>query len=328
MIISSGGTTSEPKYRYISNEQMKCALEQCHYGLVIAGLTKDDILVNYFPPGNLWCVYDLISNIRGDYTLLNIGRQSDTALLCSIYDKFKPNSIIGIPSHLIELCKNHPELKFEKVFFTSEPLLSHHRALLKKNWETKLIRSIGYGSADAGILSYQCQDCENDEYHPYDGIHIDVDANENIVVVNPDYLNHNNPVLTGDKGQIVEGHNNLRTFKLLGRNDGVLLIWGARLSLKEVKSACENSIEGYINSQVIVFSEDCEDFLKIVVDATSDVMLRENCIRNEIWQSCSDLRAVMDWDKFVSRVLIHQEDSTNFIRSENVRKIKPFVDLR
>jgi len=82
----------------------------------------------------------------------------------------KINSLLSAPALVMtlfskneELFKKHKIIK--KIFFGGDHFAKEQMLYLKEEFGVELIRAAAYGSNDAGVLGYQCLECDTNEYH-------------------------------------------------------------------------------------------------------------------------------------------------------------------
>src|SRR5690606_1292436 len=93
---------------------------------------------------------------------------NDFAEVADAIVQLKANVLLGTPSHLMGLFEHEGERLrgiVQKVFYGGEPLTRARRERLQKDFGVTVVRSVAYGSNDAGPMGYQCPHCRGGEHH-------------------------------------------------------------------------------------------------------------------------------------------------------------------
>ena len=308
---ASGGTTGEPKiknysYGEFNHIAFKLAQNYMQY------LNKENTLVaNMFMAGGLWSSFNVIQKAI-EYTSckqLPLGAQLDKESLRYFFDRLRPNTIFSIPSVLYELAgylKNQGiNYQIENIFFAGEKLLDHHESLFNEVFGKPNIVSAGYASVDIGLIGFQTKAHKRDEFILFDHIEYAIENQE--LLVRP--FDRDDFIHTGDRViQIDHG------FKLLGRVDSQINIWGARLSLSLMQE-CFGEIQ--VTLKVI-------DHQEVLVINSKDDITQEQL--NLFYLKSHDLnQTITSYDEFIKKVLIKNE---KFATSKRTGKVLKFLDLR
>ena len=165
---SSGRTAVSPFSYNAYHRQMQAAAE----GLFAAGLSPStDKVANLFFGGGLY------GGFLSFYTILEklkviqypLAAYEDKKFVANVIAQNDINTIVGMPSFIIELFKSESEIlkksKIKKIFFGGEHFGKGQRDWLKKEFSVEVIRSASYGSVDAGPLGFQCEYCEGGVHH-------------------------------------------------------------------------------------------------------------------------------------------------------------------
>src|ERR1019366_8470697 len=96
--------------------------------------------------------------------------QTDLAMVADAIVKNKVNVLLGMPSYLVQLFEQQKDVllrgaKIKKIFYGGEHFNEAQRRYLGETFGIEIIRSIGYGSVDAGPLGYQCRCCDGGIHH-------------------------------------------------------------------------------------------------------------------------------------------------------------------
>lgn len=261
VVFASGGSTGQPKYSYYSNAEFDRVTEVLARLLTRAGLARGDRVGNLFIAGQLWSSFVAVHQAlaRVDCLNLPIGGHSDMAALVEYLRTFRANVVIGLPSMILELAHHVQEhriddLKIEKVFYGGEHVSDEMREFLGKALGTRIVRSAGYASVDAGTIGYQCGGAAGSIHHLCEGhqllelLHPEtgqpVTGNEPGEIVVTSLERFLMPMIryrTGDLARRVDGPcacgSRDQRFELLGRCDDRLQIGGARIVVPDISRA-------------------------------------------------------------------------------------------
>jgi len=156
--------------------------------------------------------------------------------------------------------------------------------LFKSVWNVKSVHSAGYASVDVGPIGYQTHDCSLNEHYLFDGLNLEVIDGEAIV---SSTIRKSMPVIrykTGDKIEIIP-HSDKVKFRLVGRIDDMVYIWGSRISLSVIKDALYSSgLDNELPFQICLStSKNAVDNLKIITDKliSKDTFVKELFILSE-----------------------------------------------
>ncbi len=173
LFFKSGGSSGEPKMSVFTyddyHEQMRAGAE----GLYAAGLDPlKDRGMNLFFSGGLYGGFLSIFSVLEELKAVQFPMAAvmDFPAVAESIVKNKVNVLLGMPSYIIELFeKSGAALKkyrgVDKVFFGGEHFNDAQRRYLREGFGVQSIRSVGYGSVDAGPLGYQCVHCEGSMHH-------------------------------------------------------------------------------------------------------------------------------------------------------------------
>jgi phenylacetate-coenzyme A ligase PaaK-like adenylate-forming protein len=173
LFFKSGGSSGEPKMSVFTyddyHEQMRAGAE----GLYAAGLDPlTDRSMNLFFSGGLYGGFLSIFSVLEELKAVQFPMAAvmDFPAVADAVVKNKVNVLLGMPSYIIELFeKGAASLgKYrgvDRVFYGGEHFNDAQRRYLRENFGVKTIRSVGYGSVDAGPLGYQCIHSEGSVHH-------------------------------------------------------------------------------------------------------------------------------------------------------------------
>ncbi|NDE17589.1 hypothetical protein EBZ80_21950 [bacterium] len=122
---------------------------------------------------------------------------------------------------------------------------------------TSYFGSAGYASVDAGPIGYQCRSCERGVHHVFtDHVHLEVlNGDDNGEAVVTSRIKRAMPVIRLRTGDLIEWIGSTETpcacgsrdvrFRLLGRVDSQINVWGCRLFVGDFeKSLADAGLEG------------------------------------------------------------------------------------
>lgn len=199
LVFRSGGSSGNPVYSMFSwddyHDQMTCAA----HGLLAAGLNPErDLVINLFASGYLYgsfiSFWTILEKLRARQ--LPMGMVQEFGEIAQTILLNKANVAIGLPSHILGLFEAQGELlrgKVEKVFFGGERMTRAQREYLTNECGVKIVRSIAYGSNDAGPMGYQCPHCQG-------GVHHLMSAIQRLEIVD---MAEDRPVDAGQSGRLL-----------------------------------------------------------------------------------------------------------------------------
>jgi phenylacetate-coenzyme A ligase PaaK-like adenylate-forming protein len=173
LYFKSGGSSGEPKLSVFTyddyHEQMRAGAE----GLYAAGLEPlKDRSMNLFFSGGLYggflSIFSVLEELRAVH--FPMAAQTDLGMVAESIVKNKVNVLLGMPSYLVQLFEQQRDVlqrgaKIDKIFYGGEHFNEAQRRYLSVTFGIELIRSVGYGSVDAGPLGYQCRHCDGGAHH-------------------------------------------------------------------------------------------------------------------------------------------------------------------
>jgi len=247
-IFSSGGTTGDPKFSFYTYDEFEEVTNMLTRTYLSAGLENTDIVANCFVAGNLWASFVAVNRALENIgcVIMPISGNSDINLIINFLSLFKANTIMGLPSIILQLA-NHIEvnkiknIKIEKILYGGEHFTVEAKKYLSKVLGAKIIRSAGYASVDGGPIGFQCEDAKDTIHHVFsDDIFLQIvdpkslkplPAGRTGEIVVTLLKRKFMPLIkyrTGDLGKIVKGkchcgRDDVR-FELLGRSDDVIRV--------------------------------------------------------------------------------------------------------
>jgi phenylacetate-CoA ligase len=333
-IFSSGGTTGKPKYSFYSTQEFNWVTKRLAESYRNLGIEKGDKVINLFAAGNLWssflAVEKMLESIQA--VQLSLGNQSSNENLLEIILKFSPQTLMGIPTTLIDFAHfvidKKIQIRLKNIFYAGEHLSESGEKLLRKAFHTNEIHSAGYASVDAGPIGYQCKHCKPGEHHVFDDL-IYLERIKDEAVVTTKYREVM-PIIrlrTGDEiseliqGNCPCGHTSIR-FKLLGRLDHQMNILGCRVGIVEFERALEKF--KITNFQIIIENKKGKDQLTIQYE--TDKMIDPNQILKVCYQEIKDIRESHSFDYIKKHILLKKVEKTT--RIQKTGKLKRIIDRR
>ena len=309
-IYASGGTIGEPKlksYSYGEFNNIAFKLANSYIDYIDQGAT----VANLFMAGGLWSSFNVIQSALEYLNLIQlpIGANLDRESLRYFLNRLRPNIIFSIPSVLYNIAlyfeSNNEILPLDTIFFAGEKLIDSHEKLFNKVFNNPKIRSAGYATVDFGLIGYQDNNHDRDEFVLFDDVIFDILDGELLVKI----PSEDNFFHTGD---IVEKLDN--GFKLIGRKDKLINIWGARLSL-------DNINKFFPDSQILLKVVDNKEIIEVV----SEKEINESTIL-DFYNNSYDLKnTIPNYDSFRQSLRIVKD---HLILSTRTGKSLKLIDKR
>jgi len=310
-IYASGGTTGEPKlknYAYGEFSHTAHKLASTYTDLLHL---DNPIVANLFMAGNMWSSFNVIQKALEsiDIIQLPLGGSMDVYTLDYFMQRLKPNVIFGIPSLLFNyaqfLKKQHKSFDINYVYFAGERLNKSHKDLFDEVFNEPIILSAGYASVEVGLIGYQPQGKSVDQFKLFYDVDFKI-INDELVVKSRshDYIK------TGD---LVDYQNGI--FRLLGRVDKIIEIFGTRISLELL---CSEFSEYQFD---LIISEEQE---KILFRCESEDLEFLDKVES-FYQKSFDLKNTYCLDAFKSKILY---SVSGHISSKRTGKSLKVRDLR
>jgi phenylacetate-coenzyme A ligase PaaK-like adenylate-forming protein/acyl-CoA reductase-like NAD-dependent aldehyde dehydrogenase len=173
LFFKSGGSSGEPKLSVFTYDDYHAQMRAGAEGLYAAGLDPlRDRSMNLFFSGSLYGGFLSIFSVLEELKAVHfpMAAQTDLAMVAESIVSNRVNVVLGMPSYVVQLFEQQKDVlgryrNVDKIFYGGEHFNEAQRRYLRDVFGVKLIRSIGYGSVDAGPLGYQCRFCEGGEHH-------------------------------------------------------------------------------------------------------------------------------------------------------------------
>lgn len=322
IVYSSGGTTGAPKYSVFTNDEFEIITKLLANSYMNLGLCPSDRVGNLFMAANLWSSFNAIHQALAYCNVMQfpIGGQCAEAL--KYLEQFKVNVVFGVPSLLVNMALESKGLKINKIFYAGEVLTQSHKKVLFECWGTQQFYSAGYASVDVGPIGYQDLDCSGSEHYLFeDLVHLEV-INEEAVVTSK--IRQAMPIIrykTGDRVEIISKENGKTKFKILGRTDSLINIWGCRFYFEDLNSLFKKLLKTEdIYFQVELFESD-EHKMKILMESELDF----NFVSKEIYSHCQDIKQTISLQQFRENFIL---ENTKPKLNLKTGKFKPVLDFR
>lgn len=199
LVFRSGGSSGNTVFSTFSWPDYHAQMTAAAHGLLAAGLEPEsDRVMNLFFAGHMYGSFISFWSIleKLGAKLVPMGMVNDFAEIADAIIQLNVNTLIGSPSHLTGLFEHQGERLrgvVEKVFYGGEPLTRARRDRLESHFGVRLLRSVAYGSNDAGPIGYQCLHCTGSEHHLLESV-----QQMEIVALEAD-----RPVAPGETGRIL-----------------------------------------------------------------------------------------------------------------------------
>lgn len=338
-VAASGGTTAKPTYVYYSHPELSALVANMGRHFMANGIEPGDGVVNYFRAGDMWSAFILIDRTMSalPVTLYPLGHTPRMDYAAEVFNSFKPNVIIGTPSAILDFaryCTEHQsEVRIDKVYYAGEPMAAAAEKLLASAWGCRLVRSAGYASTDVGSIGWQCPHCKAGEHHAFDDTLVEIVDGE-IVVTSLSRLAM--PIIryrTGDRGKWIAPPcgcgGGAPMFKLLGRFDNLILIWGFRIFYDEIVAVFEAAGIAYTAIQARAYSADGEQCLQVRFESPGrQEVLDEPRLRDLFYQLGSDINGKAPRGMLDRRLSFARAADGALERNERTGKVPPIIDAR
>lgn len=179
LFFYSGGSSGEPKLSVFTYEDYNRQMEVAAEGLYAAGLNPNtDRCMNLFYAGSLYggfiSFFTILEKLRAIH--FPMGASTDFALVGKTIVRNRVDTLLGMPSYLIQLFReNHDLFKeykgIKKIFYGGEHFSEAQRQYLMREYGVETVRSATYGSVDAGPLGFQCEFSKGGVHHLYEKLH-------------------------------------------------------------------------------------------------------------------------------------------------------------
>lgn len=338
IVFATGGTTGKSKiiehdwnmYNFVT----EVAADKFSYLVKSYGIKK---VANCFTAGNLWggflFAHELCRHAAVHY--YPYASAIDCRTLCSEICSNGIDTLLCLPSFAEKLINesNAKELSsLKNILYLGESFSLNSRLRIQSILPNINIKPLAYTSQETGVLGFQCENLEGNNYHVYKHVKIVKKEGDGELIASLTYSNGLSleDHATGDVGNVSNscscpcGHIGSNV-QLTGRLSTHTNILGTSISIYEFVNALNISNNNHIepgNLQVITNVNPkigtsitllIDDSIPIDEKKIKDSLSTSNLIKEVISDSCS----------FNVRTL----NKKHFIRSQVSGKIKPFVSV-
>jgi hypothetical protein len=246
--FSSSGSSGTPKYTLLNFEEMLANSKIHGRGYGACGIGQDDIVATWGLPGVMnseFTVY--LALAETGCTILPIGDSYDPEKLYNIITKFQATVLLVMPSDFNPLVsymesagKSLPTVRL--VVTGGEPLFLADKGRYAKALTSNVkFRSV-FQTSDTGTLGYQCEHCEDGEYHIHSDLQllelVNIDVNGIGDLVTTNLHRQLMPVVrqfTGDRASVVTSKclcgQAVPKIRLCGRSGKIIKFGGEKFDL-------------------------------------------------------------------------------------------------
>lgn len=348
--FKSGGSTGQAALSTFSYRDYHHQMQAAAEGLLAAGLNPAvDRCVNLFFGGGLYGGFLSFTTIleKLEAVQFPMSAHEDLTFVGDIIVDQKINTLLGMPSYLIQLLKHNAD-KFKKskvitkLFYGGEHFSPEQRQWLNDEFNIRVVRSASYGSVDAGPLGFQCPFIEGGIHHLNDQLHyLEILKSENDDPVEGQEVGrlifttkHRDAVdikryEIGDLGRWVEGAcrcgRKTPRFELMGRMGDVFRVAGTFINLQRISKILGEKTNYQGEIQAVISQEQLKDKLELRLDRDH---INDNIqLESIILKAYPDLEEVIYKEKNLN-FLISKIDSKAFERTLGSGKLKRVIDLR
>jgi phenylacetate-coenzyme A ligase PaaK-like adenylate-forming protein len=337
---SSGKTAISPFSYNAYHRQMQAAAE----GLFAAGLNPStDKIANLFFGGGLYggflSFYTILEKLK--VVQYPLAAYEDKSFVASVIAENDINTIVGMPSFIMELFKSETKLlkksNIKKIFFGGEHFGKAQRDWLEKEFAVEVIRSASYGSVDAGPLGFQCEFSEGGVHHLNESIqNLEILKLDQDAPVGHDeigrlvFTSKARDCITierydlGDLGRWVdekcECNRTNRRFELLGRHGDIFRVGGTFFNFMKIQKILIDSFNYSDAFQIVISNKDNRDKFSLVL---SDKYLK----REDVLAAYSDLNESVLKEKTID-FDINFSSQEEMLHSKNSGKLLRVIDER
>lgn len=246
LYFTSGGSTGSPKYSFYSYADLNRVAFKLSENFKSLGLSEKDTVANLFMAGNLWSSFlstqKVLENIGCN--TLPIGGASEDSLTVQYLVDFNATAIAGIPTKILALARyiedNYISITLNTIFYAGERFSAESLKAVVSAFNCTNIRSAGFATVDCGLIGIQTLECSQDEHILLDEVNV---YSKNDMQYISSSLRENMPVIDYQlDDKLIFDETNPRKFKLTGRTDKLIQIWGCRFTDSEIlKATAQNS---------------------------------------------------------------------------------------
>ncbi len=356
LITSTGGTSGMARYGVLTYKEWKKFVKVQADSLNSIGIGSDDMVANLFVAGNLWPSFFALAEVieKIDATHLPISANIEVKKILKYIIEFKPTVLLSLPTVFIFLAdlileQNLDASYVKTIAYAGEHMSDMTKSHLQKAFRKAKIHSLGYTSADCGLMGYQCLECSSLEYHvPMDFQLIEIynfeenrvskiDESGEVVVTN--LARSSLPIIRyriGDMARFKKsscscGDKN-PILILEGRAGEDFKIGGAYISMDSVEDAIKDfvSTDGISANYQLIIEDIDENKMRVILKIESSDMKKSiphtKRIKNSLKERIDELEVAEELGYLTSKVVF--VDIGSIERSPITGKIKHLSDLR
>lgn len=327
--FASGGTTGKPKFAYYSYDEFKKVAKLLAHSYQVNGLAAGTKVANLFMAGNMWSSFSAVQLALEECQAIQLpmGGLIDPQNFKKYMNYFDVKTVFGLPALLVDLSQQTSGLDVQTVFYAGESMGQEAKSVMRSHWGVVRFISAGYASVDVGPIGYQDDSCQGTEHFLFDDlIKLEIINGEGVV---SSLIRKNMPVIryrTGDRIELLPSDDGRVKFKLLGRIDKKIHIWGARFYFSDLKTFLDE--ETLIQSFQVKVREQFEKglYCEILEICYKGVLVQDqDKLLLKLFQHLNDVRDTVDYDFFCRRTKFLQQD---ILCNKRTGKRINFMDLR
>ena len=172
IVTSTGGSSGMARYGIVTYKEFESFVEVQADSLKSIGIGNDDMIANLFVAGNLWPSFFSLAEVikKLDATHLPISANIEVEKILKYIVEFEPTVLLSLPTVFIFLAdliieQNLDAGYVKTIAYAGEHMSEMTKSHIKKAFKNAQIHSLGYTSADCGLMGYQCLECSSLEYH-------------------------------------------------------------------------------------------------------------------------------------------------------------------
>ena len=172
IVTSTGGSSGMARYGVLTYGEWNKFVQLQADSLKSIGIGSDDMIANLFVAGNLWPSFFALAQVieRLNATHLPISANIEVEKILKYITEFHPSVLLSLPTVFIFLAdlilERGLDADYVKIIaYAGEHMSEMTKSHIQKAFKNAKIHSLGYTSADCGLMGYQCLECSALEYH-------------------------------------------------------------------------------------------------------------------------------------------------------------------
>ncbi len=200
LVVRSGGSSGQTAYSHFLWKDYAKQMKETAHGLLAAGIEpKHDVVMNLFAAGymygsfiSFWSILEALQVRQLPMAMID-----DYPLIVDEIIQQQATVLVGMTPHLLGLFSAQGQRikaygKLKKVYYGGEGLSHSQRQYIQECGIT-VLRSVTYGSNDAGPIGYQCEHCEGGVHHLFSTL-------QHLEIVD---LEQDTPMQSGEIGRLI-----------------------------------------------------------------------------------------------------------------------------